>query len=285
MAIAFLLVTAVPLIFVALLAALVGWQLSKRGIGLLGVIIGVVFSALLFIATPTILHLAMNLKAYERKEGRVIDAITKQGMADVVVVATAGYSVAGFEGSSTHDMYKVTTRTDASGNYTVPSRWDSVVLWFPPIYGSSPHVSWTLTAFKAGFASSVDDSVVGGFWRSPSSIWLGPVVRMAPIEMRVANLSIRDAAAYYAAVTSGAAFADIEPIYRKLTNEMCEQPPDSPFDGSLIWSLISLRHNAAIFRKKLEQLEPESSRELIYDHRVRFRADHICEALRAAAPQ
>jgi hypothetical protein len=249
------------------------------------------------------------IMTHSSKVGRVVDTITGKGLSGVAVIAAAEVtSSATFSPetrTATETEYRVIVRTDSDGNYQIPGTWFHLNFsHLIPFFGTTTE-RWMLTAFKPGYVLTDDEAswnsqkqndqhqyvTHNSILNNPPSQWKGNNVRVEPIMMNQAQLTIADAARYYGTVArlgsigtwKGLSGEDI--LLRKTGNDfflprICNLDPQEEIDWADYMNAFVL--DDRVFLRKLDQLEPNSLK--ISGEQGKpaiFRADTVCEAMKA----
>lgn len=265
----------------------------------LKLVIGVLLVLLVF---PILAQVFGNAKAYLPKTGRIVDLETGKGMADTTVIAVATfYAPNPVEGSAHGTLYRIITHTDSDGDYSIPSTWSHVVFAFPALPGTTPKVTWIITAYKPGYAI-VGDEVAWVFdeygqasyfprstWFSPASTFQGVSVHVAPITMKTVDLSLKEAAVYAWRIASYGSALDArerpeeialrENLNFRFMPLVCKLDPETKMDSTEAGALTTFARDYLKARSKLSELEPQGYRDLYM--RPVFHASNVCAAMMA----
>lgn len=278
--------------------------------------LGVGCALALLVCVPMLVNLLGSAAVYAAKRGRVVDVTTGKGMPGVFVIATGDaygqvfnpVSSGGFD----DPLYRIVARTDANGDYTIPSTWAHAEIWFPPIpFLLKLQAEWKITAFLPGYAV-VGDEVA---WRSfddrghpsysPRSLHrrtgttLGLLVNeVEPLEMRPVQLNLREAATYYASVTRDTAIgrsgrrldrgdtpeenALREIGRRALLPQLCSMDSLAQVDAHTVNGILRFSPSVVSrekYHQRLVELEPQNN---TYRDSPKFLAGHVCEAMKLA---
>lgn len=267
-------------------------KVNKRWIVLLWIL-----GPVLLVFGPTVLNILFNIEVYTAKEGRVVDVNTGKGIPHAAVIAAATMSGSNFiHGSAYGTLYRVTTYTDELGDYRIPSYWSNVVLWFPPLPGTAPTITWVIAVLQPGYGVVGDelawqfDGAIFPSASGPPASWRGTVVKVDPIEMKRVAFTLKEAAVYYSRILSVApTYRGHDPEQAKLLKmvsdillpQVCGMDPNSTVDGTAGRSLSGLVEDPYVSSGRLLQLEPSGYGDA-YQHTV-FHAGNVCEAMKAGA--
>lgn len=232
------------------------------------------------------------------KTGRVIDAATGKGLAHVAVIAAAEFNAQNLiHGTNSSCRYRIIAYTDADGSYWIHNTWLDLAFGLP---GTDPRLRWVVTAFKPGYAIEGDEGAwtfdeygaakkwpASVIW-SPSSWWLGVVVRVNPIRMTPVQLSLKEAAVYYGNIISAGACNSAMPLsveerelrktgYDIFLPKVCEMPPDTEMDMTEADAFSAFTYHIERSDVSLRRLEPSGFQDL-YRHPV-FHAGNVCQSL------
>jgi hypothetical protein len=258
-----------------------------------------VFVGLLF--GPTLLLIAVNFDVYGAKDGRVIDADSGKGIsgARVISVATANSRNA-VHGGSYETLFRVVETTDVNGNYSIPSQWSHVTIWFPPIPGTGPDVRWTLTVLYPGYVTVGDENTWEKFDRFGNPVYLARSVEHPPavselgahindILLKKANLTLKQTALYYRQILVRGLrlefMKDPEEInlrkmaMHSLSDFVCTADPNSVLGYATMEGVVSFVSDVAKFAAISEKWKPTPWPAEMYQYPMYPAAD-LCSALK-----
>jgi hypothetical protein len=235
------------------------------------------------------------------KAGRVVDT-TGHGMPNVFVLASAHFDAGPLVhgGSANRSLYNVIVRTDSNGDFAIPAQWSHFTLGLP---GTGPTVSWVVTAFSPGLAVTGDEDG----WRfdqngdafypakstaeAPSASWHGTHLRLQPIVLRAASLSLAEAVAYYRKVLlvglpdrnhAGPMEDELRrAAYRFFQPLACTSPPDSSVSMRTARYLTMFTISDHASEERLRDIDPPRWQALSYSDALPYSAAEVCDALQA----
>jgi hypothetical protein len=264
---------------------------------------------------------------HDAKFGRVVDSKTGDGIAGAFVIAVGSITGSGSMYPESHTATEVEYRfvavTAADGSYRIPGSWDrmSVVHLLPLL---QKHELWEIVVVKPGYVMESDvrawavtetngvhpNEPFMPFYQLPTSVWLGPVVRVSSIPIEPAEMNATQAALYYGyLLTPGSALAsdtrNISPVRRALNEwfegPVCAMPKDrvltfSDYAGVLallddptIMDPVNHQRRSSALRKKLFDLEPAIFQTRRNEHEIpafkmshenaSLEAGHLCDAM------
>lgn len=141
------------------------------------------------------------------KTGTVVDADTGKRVAGVTVIASAHFYADGiFGGAASNYPYRYITHTDARGEFIIPMQW-TLRLALP---GTNAREDWLVTALKPAYVLDGDEIAWNELDRngrathsppstvqSPGGTYEGFEMRLDPLRIRKADLTLGQFATYY----------------------------------------------------------------------------------------
>ncbi len=244
-----------------------------------------------------------NIDAFLPRYGRVVDANTGAGLAHVPVIAFATIGgQAGWGPSGYGTLYRTITYTNEDGYYYVPAKWGSMP--FAPYLPTMMwvRIDWAITALKVGYAVQGDEVE----WELPRHGQYHPPspyrkphyqigfwgLHIEPIRMEKVNLSLYQAAHYYADILHAAGTFDRlakqsdeekalrRPVYDYFMPKVCALDPDTRLNWG-IGDFVDepMKYFDLIFKMgdELEKRFPGGGRD-----RALWIAGYQCKALKMA---
>jgi hypothetical protein len=250
--------------------------------------------------------------AHVSKDGRVIDALTGAGLPDAFVIATAYVTTSGglVESRTTTNLeYLFVARTDAAGNYSIPSTFSHLNLYhFIPGFGSLKE-TWKVVAFKPSYVYAedlkwiLDSGYLAGYKAEPEVAWFwhGFHIEAEPLRLQEYILPLNQAVMYYKGYQIGSA-PEFGPetralvisdeaknvdilLHQLLKSRICSLDKDSKLDNKTTKEAAALAVHPSKAKKTLENLEPNGF-ELKEPHQFKdekdypdFSAKNVCLAM------
>lgn len=231
------------------------------------------------------------------QNGRVIDQATGEGIADAFVISTASFHVQRLHGSKHENLYRTVVKTDAHGNFVLPSHWGAFRLGTP---GFNPQVRWSITVFRPAYISVSDrawlvsDKRARAPWppsvdATPATRWNATSFTLETTTLTRFDMSFAEAAVYYSDITwhdydvrQGHTAAEVE--LRHAGNlfflpQVCGQRADTRIEGGLM--MAQFVDNYGQFVPTLQREDPYLSLTSTDSSRQAPIAQNLCELMKA----
>ena len=260
----------------------------------------VIWFLILLIVVPHLPQVPGCIAAHMPKSGRVVDVETGKGLPDAFVIASARFLSEPFLfGPSGYSiLYNVIVRTDADGNFRIPSTWLDFKMGGP---GSNARTIWIVTVFEPGYAVVGDENAWEEFDSRgnprfvPRSTAVSPDLsgggrpgNIGTIRMFKPTLTLKQASTYYSTVkgaghpSSGSTDPNVLALRKKgydlLAPWVCAENASTELDYLTAVTILGFAMNRDEALNKFEALYPKNYREA-QEGRRKYKADVICKIM------
>lgn len=242
---------------------------------------------------------------YSAKAGRVVNEATGKGIPGVTVLAKGNFSAGLYYGSQNACLYGLSVLTDADGYFELPSTWSRAPIGLP--FFGKPRTTWDFSVVKPGYVMVGDKARMEfdeagylksfiGFQANPFiASWSGYKVRIAPIKMEVANLSLPEQVAYYGTMAAAGCSNDVTSVRANLAWEhqmfnywkpqICGASSNDTVNTPTAFALTGVAPDFAKAKRRLIELDPEFQSADPYNRPHQYRIGDLCQAMTAGEEQ